>query len=65
MSDPAIECIRAYIAERQFPPSVKELAVCLGVGVATAHAKLKELEERGLIGRTPGIPRAIWIVEEQ
>lgn len=65
MSDPTIECLREWIADKGFPPSVKELAACLGVGVATAHAKLKDLEGRGLIVRHPGLPRAIRIVEER
>lgn len=62
MSDPTLTCLRDHIAERGYPPSVKELAACLGVGVATAHARLKDLEGQGLIVRTAGIPRAIRLV---
>lgn len=68
MTDPTLQCLKTYIRDRGYPPSVKELAACLGVGVATAHARLTELEARGLIMRETGpgrrVARAIRIVED-
>ena len=65
--DPTIACLKAYIAERHFPPSVKELAECLGVAPGTAHRRLLDLEARGLIVRESGpgrrVARVIRIVE--
>lgn len=65
--DPTIACLKSYMKDRGFPPSVKELADCLGVGTATAHARLIDLEARGLIVRESGpgrrVSRAIRIVE--
>lgn len=65
MSDATLTCLKDHIRDRGYPPSVKELAACLGVGVATAHARLKDLEGKGLIGITPGIPRGIWIKDNK
>lgn len=65
MSDPTLNCIRKHIDKKGYAPSVKELAQCLGVAIGTAHLRLKELEGKGLIGRTPGIPRAIWLKDEE
>lgn len=67
--DPTLLCLKNYVNERGYPPSVKELAECLGVGAATAHARLIDLEARGLIVRESGpgrrVARAIRIVEEE
>lgn len=63
-ADATIDCIRDALADRGYPPSVKELAACLGVAIGTAHARLQDLETRGLIVKTPGIPRGIRIVED-
>lgn len=65
MSDPAISCIKAHLEKMGYPPSVKELAVCLGVAIGTAHFRLRMLEAEGLIVRTPGIPRSIRLLEEK
>lgn len=63
MTDRLIECIRHHLSDNGFPPSITELATCLGVSRATVHAQLVEAEEAGLIKRQPGRPRALRIID--
>lgn len=50
--------IRAYIRERGYPPTVREVALHLG-GVSTnaAQGHLVALERKGWLRRTPGVSR--------
>jgi repressor LexA len=44
--------IRAFIAERGYPPSVREIGERVGLSSSsTIHAHLKALEKRGMISR--------------
>ncbi|MDO5721020.1 MAG: transcriptional repressor LexA [Actinomycetaceae bacterium] len=51
------------IAERGFPPSVRELAQAVGLSSASSvKHQLDALEDKGYIRRTPRLPRALEIL---
>ncbi|HBN29466.1 MAG TPA: repressor LexA [Clostridiaceae bacterium] len=55
--------IKKEIAEKGYPPSVRE--ICQGVGLSstsTVHGHLERLEKKGYIRRDPTKPRAIEIL---
>lgn len=55
-----LEVIRAFTAERGYPPSVREIGERVGLSSSsTIHAHLKTLERRGFISRDPTKPRAL------
>lgn len=55
--------IRAYTAEKGYPPSVREIGAAVGLkSPSTVHMHLKSLEELGLIQRDPKKPRTIEVV---
>lgn len=55
-----LDIIRAFTAERGYPPSVREIGQRVGLSSSsTIHAHLKALERRGLISRDPTKPRAL------
>ena len=51
MTNPVVGCIKQSIEEIGIPPSIRELADCLGVSVATAHERLLQAEAEGFIQR--------------
>lgn len=58
-----LDCIKQFMAERQYPPSRRELRDCLGVtSISTAQRRIVRLVEAGLIVVEPGA-RAIRIIE--
>src|SRR5579871_3930283 len=55
-----LDVIRAFTAERGYPPSVREIGERVGLSSSsTIHAHLKSLEKHGLISRDPTKPRAL------
>jgi repressor LexA len=55
-----LDVIRAFTAERGYPPSVREIGERVGLSSSsTIHAHLKALERRGMISRDPTKPRAM------
>lgn len=55
-----LDVIRAFTAERGYPPSVREIGERVGLSSSsTIHAHLKTLERRGFISRDPTKPRAL------
>jgi repressor LexA len=55
-----LDVIRSFIAERGYPPSVREIGERVGLSSSsTIHAHLKALERRGLLSRDPTKPRAM------
>src|SRR5579862_7389783 len=55
-----LDVIRAFTAERGYPPSVREIGERVGLSSSsTIHAHLKTLEKHGLISRDPTKPRAL------
>ena len=55
-----LEVIRAFTAERGYPPSVREIGERVGLSSSsTVQSHLKTLEKRGLLRRDPTKPRAL------
>ena len=48
--------------EKGFPPTIREIASAMGCSASTVMKYLGELEEEGLIRRTPGSSRAIKVL---
>jgi len=56
-----LQAITAYHKNHGFAPTVRELALHLGVSVHTADFHLRALTRKGAIQRTHGIARGIVI----
>ena len=55
-----LDTIRAFTAERGYPPSVREIGERVGLSSSsTVQSHLKTLERRGLLKRDPTKPRAL------
>ena len=55
-----LDTIRAFTAERGYPPSVREIGERVGLSSSsTVQSHLKTLERRGLLRRDPTKPRAL------
>lgn len=61
-TDSVLTCIKDFMVERGFPPTIAELGACLSLSRTSVHYWLKQLEEKGLIERVPGSSRAIRIL---
>jgi repressor LexA len=60
-----LEYIRKTVADRGYPPSVREIGEAVGLSSpSTVHSHLSSLVKAGAIRRDPTKPRAIMIVEE-
>jgi repressor LexA len=60
-----LEYIRQTVADRGYPPSVREIGEAIGLSSpSTVHSHLSALVSAGAIKRDPTKPRAIMIVEE-
>lgn len=56
--------IRRTVAERGYPPSVREICDAVGLSSpSTVHSHLTALEKAGLIRRDPTKPRAIEVLD--
>lgn len=61
-----LEYIRQTVAERGYPPSVREIGEAVGLSSpSTVHSHLSALVSAGAIKRDPTKPRAIMIVDEE
>ena len=59
-----LELIRSKVAERGYPPSVREIGEVLGLSSpSTVHSHLSALVRSGYLRRDPSKPRAIEVVE--
>ena len=57
-----LECIEASMAERGFPPSVREIGDTVGLtSPSTVHNHLNTLQKLGYLERDPNLPRAIKV----
>ncbi len=55
--------IHAVVDERGYPPTIREIAVAVGLASPSSVAhQLRMLEERGLIRRVPNQPRAMEVL---
>jgi len=60
-----LDCIEAHVAERGYPPSVREIGEAVGLGSpSTVHAHLETLERLGYLRRDPTKPRAIEVLPD-
>lgn len=58
-----LEFIKSEVREKGYPPSVREIAVAVGLqSSSTVHGHLDRLEKKGFIRRDPTKPRAIEIL---
>ena len=53
------------VAERGFPPSMRELAAAEHLIPSGVHYQLKELERKGRIRRESGVARGIQVVHHE
>ncbi len=61
-----LDYIRQTVAERGYPPSVREIGEAVGLNSpSTVHSHLNSLVEAGAIKRDPTKPRAIMVVDEE
>lgn len=61
-----LDYIRSIVAERGYPPSVREIGDAVGLSSpSSVHAQLTSLVQAGLIKKDPSKPRAIVIVEDE
>ena len=59
-----LQLIRTKVAERGYPPSVREIGEVLGLrSPSTVHSHLSSLVRSGYLRRDPSKPRAIEVVE--
>lgn len=59
-----LEYIRVTVAERGYPPSVREIGEAIGLSSpSTVHSHLSGLVEAGAIRRDPSKPRAIEVLD--
>ncbi len=57
--------IREAVAERGYPPSVREIGDAVGLSSpSTVHSHLSTLVERGYLKRDPSKPRAIVVIDQ-
>ena len=60
-----LDFIRETVADRQYPPSVREIGDALGLSSpSTVHAHLSALVKYGYLRRDPSKPRAIEVVDD-
>lgn len=61
-----LEYIKSEIAERGYPPSVREIGEAVGLkSTSTVHGHLCRLESRGLLVRDAMKPRAMGVIQTE
>ncbi|WP_010530712.1 transcriptional repressor LexA [Lentibacillus jeotgali] len=59
-----LDYIKEQVDEKGYPPSVREIAVAVGLASSsTVHGHLARLESKGFIRRDPTKPRAIEVLD--
>ncbi|HLS09968.1 transcriptional repressor LexA [Lentibacillus sp.] len=60
-----LDYIKEQVNEKGYPPSVREIAVAVGLASSsTVHGHLARLESKGFIRRDPTKPRAIEVLDQ-
>ncbi len=57
-----LEFIKSYVAEHQYPPTIREIGEYLGISVKGAHDHIRALQKKGVIACDSNRSRAIEIV---
>lgn len=61
-----LDYIRGTVAERGYPPSVREIGEALGLSSpSTVHSHISSLVKAGALRRDPSKPRAIEVLDRQ
>lgn len=61
-----LEFIKSFTKNKGYPPTVREIAIGVGLSAAsTVHEHLERMEAKGLIERDKTLPRAIRIVQHE
>ncbi|MGJ9460481.1 transcriptional repressor LexA [Oceanobacillus sp. CF4.6] len=59
-----LDFIKSEVKQKGYPPSVREIAVAVGLASSsTVHGHLERIESKGFIRRDPTKPRAIEIID--
>ena len=57
-----LEVIRDAVADRGYPPSIREIGEAVGLtSTSSVHSQLEALQRKGFIRRDPTKPRAIEV----
>lgn len=56
-----VEFIVGYKRDNEFPPTVREIALRFGWGVAWTHAVLRRLRAEGVLAWSEGQPRTMVV----
>lgn len=60
-----LDFIKSEVSSKGYPPSVREIAVAVGLASSsTVHGHLERLEVKGYIRRDPTKPRAIEVLDQ-
>jgi repressor LexA len=60
----ALHTIRTFLARKQFPPTLQELAELLDVSAATVHQHVTALVRKGYLAREPRKARGLKVLRE-
>lgn len=58
-----LTCIRDFMGDRGYPPSITELGECLDLSRTATWTRVQRLVDNGLIEKVPDQPRTIRIVD--
>lgn len=62
--DEIMRFITAFIAENQYPPSVREIGEAVGLSsTSTVHFHLRQLQDEGRLSVRPNSPRTLRVLE--
>ena len=59
-----LQALATLLAQRPYPPTIRDIAAQRKVTVNAARERLDGLEAKGFIARYPGKVRAIWLTEK-
>lgn len=57
-----VDSIRSAIEAKGYPPTLKEISAVVGIGPQAVAYQLRQLEEKGLLRREPGLPRSLVLL---
>ncbi|MHA7963569.1 LexA family protein [Paenibacillus sp. CAU 1782] len=60
-----LQFIKSFAKDKGYPPTVREIALGVGISPSTTHGHLDRMEIKGLIERDKTLPRAIRIVQRE